>query len=93
MIAGRWSGTRTIHHLPGPTRPSGRLDRCRDAFGDEHFDDVADLDVVVLLEADAALEPGLDFRDVVLEAPQRADLALEDDDVVAEQTGLGSPDR
>ena len=41
-----------------------------------------------LLEADAALEPGLDLRDVVLEAAQRADLAFVDHDVVAEQPRL-----
>ena len=34
---------------------------CSDPLHDEGFDDVADLDVVVLLEADAALEPGLDL--------------------------------
>ena len=33
--------------------------RCRDALDDERLDDVADLDVVVVLEADAALEAGL----------------------------------
>src|SRR5690348_4425161 len=43
----------------------------RDPFDHEGFDHIADLDVVVLLEADAALEPGLDLRHVVLEAPER----------------------
>src|SRR6476646_2988620 len=72
-----------------PHGRSGRLAGCRHAFGDEHFDDVAHLEVVVLVEADAALEPGLDFRDVVLEAAERSNLALVDDDVVAHQAGLG----
>ena len=71
---------------------SGSLGAChtggRDALDDERLDDVADLDVVVPLEADAALEAGLHLGHVVLEAPQRADLALVDDDVVAEQARL-----
>ena len=37
-------------------RLSGRSNSRRDALDDEGLDDVADLDVVVLLEADAALE-------------------------------------
>ena len=39
-----------------------RLDRGRDPFDRERLDDVADLDVVVLVEADAALEAGLTSR-------------------------------
>ena len=54
----------------------------------EHLDDVADLDVVVPLEADAALEPGLHLGHVVLEPAERSDLAFVDDDVVAQQPGL-----
>ena len=50
--------------------------RRRDALHREHLDHVADLEVVELVEADAALEAGLDLADVVLEAAQRADLAL-----------------
>ena len=52
------------------------------------LDDVADLDVLVPVEADAALEALLDLGDVVLEAAQRADLALVDDAVVAQQPQL-----
>ena len=55
---------------------------------DERFDDVADLDVVEPLEADAAFEARLHLGHVVLEAAQRADLAFVDDDVVAEQPRL-----
>src|SRR5688500_10705696 len=51
----------------------------------KHLDDVADLEVVVVGEADAAFEAGLDLADVVLEAAQRPDLPLVHDDVVAEQ--------
>src|SRR5207248_4076254 len=54
----------------------------------EHFDHVADLDVVVLLEADAALDPGPHLADIVLEAAQRSDLPLVHDDVVAQQPRL-----
>src|SRR5262245_4675747 len=71
---------------------SGRLPtplcRRRHPLDDKRFDDVADLDVVVLFEADAALEPRLHLGDVVLEAAERADLAFVDDHVVAEQARL-----
>src|SRR5262245_20401951 len=77
-----WSATRSGRE------PCDNLRRYGDAFLDERLDDVADLDVVVLLEADAALEPGLDLADVVLEATQRADLAFVDDDVVAQEASL-----
>src|SRR3954465_7294673 len=43
-------------------------DRRGDALHGEDLDDVADLQVVVALEADAALEARLDLGDVVLEA-------------------------
>ena len=66
-----------------------RLRGDRDPLHREHLDQVADLDVVELVEADAALEAGLDFADIVLEAAQRADLAFVDDDVVAQQARLG----
>src|SRR3954469_19345500 len=71
--------------MASPTR-SGRLPILRrhgDALDDERLDGVPDLDVVVLLEADAALEAGLDLRNVVLEAAQRTDAPFVDDDVVA----------
>src|ERR1051325_8550678 len=56
------------------------------ALHGEHFDHIARLDVVEAFETDAALEAGLHFADVILEAAQRGDLALEHDDVVAQQT-------
>src|SRR5215218_5179872 len=70
---------------------AGRSNRSRGgrhSLHNEGFDDVADLDVVVLLEADAAFEPRLDLGHVVLEASQRADLAFVNDHVVAEQARL-----
>src|SRR4029434_4343876 len=54
----------------------------------EDFHDVADLDVVEAFERQAALETSLDLADVVLEAAQRGEPALPDDDVVAEQACL-----
>src|SRR4029453_11698019 len=55
----------------------------------EHFDDVAHLDVVVALEADAAFEAGFDLAYVVFEAAQRGDLPFEYDHVVAQEAGGG----
>src|SRR6202158_6630743 len=60
----------------------------RDALLGEHLDEVADLDVVEPLEPDPALEAGLDLAHVILEAPERSDLALVDDDVVPQQPRL-----
>src|SRR3954470_10449779 len=67
----------------------GTLRRRQHPFHREHFDHVADLQVVELVEADAALEPGLDLADVVLEPPERTDFAFVNDGVVAEQSRLG----
>src|SRR5688572_16812627 len=55
----------------------------------KHFDDVADLQVAVVAQADAAFEARLDLADIVLEPAQRADLAFVHDDVVAQQAGVG----
>src|SRR4051794_33516327 len=52
--------------------------------------DVALLDVLEVLEHDAALLSGGDLADVVLEAPQRGDLAVVDDGAVAHQACLGA---
>src|SRR3954471_4684850 len=68
--------------------PAGLGDRRGDALHGEHLDDVADLQIVVALEADAALEARLDLGHVVLEAAQRAQLALVDHHVVAQQARL-----
>src|SRR5690606_32509406 len=48
------------------------------------LDLIADLDVVVVAHADAALGSGAHLRHVVLEPPQRLELALVDHDVVAQ---------
>src|ERR1700733_1360819 len=52
------------------------------------LDDVADLDVVVVLEADAALVPGGDLTRIFLEATQRRELADVDLHRVADQSHL-----
>ena len=57
-------------------------------FGHEGFDDIALLDVIEVLDAHAALLPGAHFVDIVLEAPQRAELAGVDHDAVAQQMDL-----
>src|SRR5262249_21647419 len=84
------------HHLSSPESrgPSSgppaslRVPYSADLLNLEGLDDVADLDVLVAVEPDAALEALLDLRDVVLEAAQRPDLPLVDHAVVAEQPQL-----
>src|SRR5690242_20090064 len=56
----------------------------------EALDDVAGLDVLIVLEGHAALVAFLDLADLVLEALQRLEGALVDDDVVAQQPDLGA---
>ena len=51
----------------------------------EALDDVAGAHVLVVLEGHAAFLAGRDFRDFVLEALERLQLAFVDDDVVADQ--------
>src|SRR6185437_9756789 len=57
------------------------------------LDLIADAHVLVVLHTDAALRPGAHLADVVLEAAQRFQRALEDDDVVAQQANrIVAPD-
>src|SRR6476646_1162651 len=69
--------------VPGESRV--RLQRSGDFLDLEELEQVAFLDVVVVLQLDAALEAGRDLADVVLHAPHRLDLAGVDDDVLAQQ--------
>src|SRR5688572_11941419 len=62
------------------SKSHGLLHRDGHALHREDFDDVADLDVVVIRQADAAFEARLHLADVVLEAAQRPDLAFVHDD-------------
>src|SRR5262245_6214542 len=79
------------YRVPSPGSPGSflRLHPPGSLLDLEGLDDVADLDVLVPLEPDAALEALLDLGDVVLEAAQRPHLPLVDDAVVAEQPQLG----
>src|SRR5215208_5706221 len=71
-------------NVPNDSNVPNGLGRDGDALHRKDFDHVADLQVVVILQADAALEAGLDLAHVVLEAPQRADLAFEHHHVVTQ---------
>ena len=52
----------------------------------EALDNIADLDVIELLDLHAAFIAAGDFLDVVPEAAQRSKLALMDNDIVAQDT-------
>ena len=73
---------------PAPAVPRSalrsRFERPRDFLGAIALDDVADLDVVEVLDADTALEPFAHFAHVVLEAAQRRDRAVVHLDAVAD---------
>src|SRR5262245_48148342 len=51
-------------------------------FGSIAFEDIANFDVVEVLDADAALETIAHLANVVLEAPERCDAAIEDLDAI-----------
>src|SRR5204863_7292029 len=74
--------------VPGESRV--RLQRSGDFLDLEELEQVAFLDVVVVLQLDAALEAGSDLAHVVLHPPHRLDLAGVDDDVVAQQAEAGT---
>ena len=66
------------------------LQRPRYLLDAEALDDVADFHVFIIGEAHAAFLPHRHFVDVVLEALELRELALVDDDVVADETDLGA---
>src|SRR5687767_7567429 len=66
-------------------------ERARDRLDLEALDDVADLHVVEVHDADAALEAFADLAGVVLEALERRDLSGVDDRPVADQPHLRLP--
>src|SRR6476659_5696642 len=80
---------RFVLPVTGYRLPCSRFHQSGDLLDLERFDDVANLHVLVAVEGDSALEPLLDLGDVVLEAPERGDLALVDDPVVAQEADLG----
>src|SRR3954468_22133385 len=69
----------------------GRLQRPLELLPHVRLEDVADLDVVVVGELDAALETRLDFLDVVLDPAERFDReVLGDDDAAAGEADLAA---
>src|ERR1700674_2050237 len=71
-----------------------RMRPAADLQGSRHFHDLVDFelialfDLVVVLQRQAALESCLDFAHVILEALERIELAVEDDDAVTQQPDL-----
>src|SRR2546430_8052057 len=57
-------------------------------LNDVALDDVADQDIVLVVEHDAALETDGDFTSVVLHAPERSDLAVVDRGASAKKSRL-----
>src|SRR5438552_12050704 len=80
------TGTSASTVRPTEARPS--LHRLSDSFDRDHFNDIADLDVIETFERDAAFQTRFDFTDVVFESAQRGQAAGPDDDVVAQETRL-----
>src|SRR5476649_1318829 len=70
------SGRRVSRGMNNSLARRGRGERARDRFLAIALEQIADLDVVEVLDADAALEPVLHFLHVVLEAAERADDAV-----------------
>src|SRR3954447_10403837 len=89
LVAGkcRWISSRATKALRSALR---RGELALDAAGGEDLDLIALLHVGVVLQHDAALEPGGDLADVVGVAAQRGDLARVDDGAVAEQAAAGA---
>src|SRR5262249_36815591 len=89
-----WSPARFVSDQPRDPAgnpapyPSNLFAWRRDALHREHFDEIADLDVVEPFEADAAFEAGFHLGRIVFEPAKRSNLALIDHDVVAQQPCL-----
>src|SRR2546422_11226320 len=64
----------------------------RDLLGGVGLDDVADLEIVIAIDADAALHAGADFIDFVLEAAEGLDDTLEEDVLAAADADLALDD-
>src|SRR5262245_24677779 len=75
-------------HYPLPIPYSLFQFRRRDLLCDEGFYDVADLVIVETFDGDTAFVSLLHFADVFFEASQAADVAFENDHVVADQSGM-----
>jgi hypothetical protein len=79
-----------------PPNPNGRVtasalspegERGFASFDFEGFEHVARLDVGRRFQRDAAFQTGAHFGNIILEAPQRGDRAVVDDDIVAGDAG------
>src|SRR5438552_1122375 len=81
----RWPATRRAERAT----LAGRRSRPGDLPFLERLDQVTRLEVLVVAEADAALEALADLAGVVLEPLERGDLPLPEDDAVAEEPDLG----
>ena len=82
-------GARAAHSARSAAAPRAvaGAEPARDLLHLVGLDHVADLEVLEVVEADAALVARLHLARVVLEAAQAGDLARVDDDVVAHQAG------
>ena len=84
-----WQQQASVHPRHSPRGGDEFLQRPFAHLDFERLEEVAGLDVdEVLRERHAAFEARAHFGDVVLEAAQRGDLALVDDDIVAGDTRL-----
>src|SRR5262245_10527477 len=96
-LSGTWSSKHTAAACTNdivPPRPTGDANGFTPRSDASDFavfvglDHVAGLEVLVVLEADTALEALTHLTHVVLEAPQRSDRALPDDRALAEEPDL-----
>ena len=69
--------------------PEWRLERAGNFLDLERFDHIAFANIVIVFDGHAALKAVADFADIVLEAPERPELTLIDDHVIAQQTASG----
>src|SRR6266446_6614315 len=63
----------------------------RNLLSHERLDNIARLEVAVILDGNAALHAAAHFTHIILESPQRADLAGMHHDVIAQQPNCAAP--
>src|SRR5579872_56388 len=91
-VVGRWQNLAPEVPTTDDKRPMTISLRHRfsgDFFSGEGFNHVADFDVSVVGDGDAAFHAVGDLAGIVLEAAKRPDFAFEDDHVVAQQSDFG----
>src|SRR6478735_3081931 len=84
------AGPRARPSLSWSERSRGSSEAALDLFDAVALDHVARAHVLVVLEGHAAFLAGDDFLCIVLEALELPQLALVDDDVVADQADIGA---